>query len=292
MGMDMEQTGNHNDGSTGLGSDMPLITVVTVVYNAAAVLERTILSVLSQTYPRIEYIIIDGGSDDGSVDIIQRYSHSLAYWCSRPDNGIYDAMNEGICKATGEWINFMNAGDTFCHEKVIEKIFSGGTDRISGYDVLYGNTIYRIPSISFMMKPDPLESIVYKKPFCHQASFIKACLLKLRKFDESYKISADYESFLYFYQKGCEFRYIDEEFACYDCTDSISAKNEIQVHIEDSRINGRYSQANLICKKIKYCLYNILKKIYKLFVPEEQRLKIKVQKLKKLPNVEWVKLEK
>lgn len=86
------------------------ISVVTVCYNAADTIEKTMLSVLNQTHHDIEYIIIDGGSTDGTVEIIRKYADRIAYWVSEPDKGIYDAMNKGIKVATGEWINFMNAG--------------------------------------------------------------------------------------------------------------------------------------------------------------------------------------
>ena len=99
-----------------------LISVVTVCYNAADTIEKTMLSVLNQTYHDIEYIIIDGGSTDGTVEIIRKYADRIAYWVSEPDKGIYDAMNKGIKVATGEWINFMNAGDEFVDEGVIEKL--------------------------------------------------------------------------------------------------------------------------------------------------------------------------
>lgn len=99
----------------------PLISVVTVSYNAVSTIEQTILSVINQTYPHIEYIIIDGGSTDGTVDIIKKYADKIAYWVSEPDKGIYDAMNKGIKVATGEWINFMNSGDCLYRNDTIEK---------------------------------------------------------------------------------------------------------------------------------------------------------------------------
>lgn len=103
---------------------VPLITVVTVVYNGVEDLEKTIQSVLNQTYPNIEYIIIDGGSTDGTIDIIKKYQGRLAYWVSEPDEGIYYAMNKGIQKATGEWIHFRNCGDYFFDIDAVEKMFS------------------------------------------------------------------------------------------------------------------------------------------------------------------------
>ena len=89
----------------------PRISIITVVYNGASTLEQTILSVLKQTYSRIEYIIIDGGSKDGTVDIIKKYQDRIAYWVSEPDEGIYDAMNKGIRHASGDWIYFLGADD-------------------------------------------------------------------------------------------------------------------------------------------------------------------------------------
>ena len=87
----------------------PLITVVTICYNAVDTIEETIKSVIEQTYPNIEYIVIDGGSKDGTVDIIKKYQDKISYWVSEPDRGIYDAMNKGTMKANGRWINFMNS---------------------------------------------------------------------------------------------------------------------------------------------------------------------------------------
>lgn len=118
-----------------------LISVVTVCYNAADTIEKTMLSVLNQTYHDIEYIIIDGGSTDGTVEIIRKYADRIAYWVSEPDKGIYDAMNKGIKVATGEWINFMNAGDEFVDANVLDKLFFAKT--VANVDVIYGNTLMK-----------------------------------------------------------------------------------------------------------------------------------------------------
>ena len=115
-----------------------LISIVTVSYNAVLTIEQTILSVINQTYPNVEYIIIDGGSTDGTVDIIKKYANKIAYWVSEPDKGIYDAMNKGGLKATGDFIQFLNAGDWFENEHVIEKIFKDWYKRV---DVIYGDIL-------------------------------------------------------------------------------------------------------------------------------------------------------
>lgn len=115
----------------------PKISVVTVCYNAVKDIEKTILSVINQTYPNIEYIIIDGGSKDGTMDVVNRYKDKIDVIVSEPDKGIYDAMNKGIDRATGEWINFMNAGDCFMEEDTINKVFTKDIDECKS--VLYGD---------------------------------------------------------------------------------------------------------------------------------------------------------
>jgi glycosyltransferase involved in cell wall biosynthesis len=102
----------------------PLVTIITVVRNGGETLERTIQSVLNQTYKNIEYIIIDGASTDDTLEIIKKYEDRIAYWISEPDGGVYHAMNKGIDMASGEWINFMNSGDIFCGKNVLEFVFS------------------------------------------------------------------------------------------------------------------------------------------------------------------------
>jgi glycosyltransferase involved in cell wall biosynthesis len=146
-----------------------LISIITVVYNGVSTIEQTILSVINQTYKNIEYIIIDGSSTDGTVDIIKKYEKHLIYWVSEPDKGIYDAMNKGIRKATGEWLNFMNSGDIFSDISVLKNIFCTNSTLISSIKFLYsdffcviGKKVLRVTA-NFDEGIILHQSIIYKK---------------------------------------------------------------------------------------------------------------------------------
>ena len=118
----------------------PTFSIITITYNAVRLVEQTLLNVLSQSYPNIEYIVIDGGSTDGTVDIIRRYESGLAYWVSEPDKGIYDAMNKGLQKATGDYVWFINAGDTLCSSDTVQSVVSRLQKRKALPDIIYGET--------------------------------------------------------------------------------------------------------------------------------------------------------
>ena len=127
----------------------PLITVITVVFDGAQRLEDTIRSVVNQTYENVEYIVIDGGSTDGTLEIVRKFGEVIDYWVSGPDKGIYDAMNRGLSVASGEWINFMNAGDAFCSRESIANTVKEFSEALVYYSdaVFYlehaGNCYYR-----------------------------------------------------------------------------------------------------------------------------------------------------
>lgn len=167
------------------------ITVITINYNNVEGLKLTIESVLNQTSKEIEYIIIDGGSTDGSVDIVKKYADRIDYWISEKDNGIYNAMNKGVSKATGDYCIFMNSGDCFADEKVIEDVLKIGlkTDIVTG-GIVFGpdNTYYGPKSVTLKH--------FFKKSLAHQASFIKTSVLREIPYDESLRIVSDWKFFI------------------------------------------------------------------------------------------------
>ena len=221
----------------------PLITVITVVYNAVDKIEETIRSVLSQTYDSKEYIIIDGGSTDGTVDIIRQYESQFACFVSEPDKGIYDAMNKGIERANGEWLSFMNAGDTFYNNQVLQDTFC--TFGIQNFDnnvkVVYGNVAMKIGGQPDIIKD--LSSVSREmEPFSlnHQSTFTRTDFLReVGGYDISYKIAADANSFYQAYIRGCQFRHIPMVISSYEAVEGVSAVNPMRMFREFSRITGR-----------------------------------------------------
>ena len=152
-------------------SELPLITVITVVYNGAKYLEETIQSVINQTYPNVEYIIIDGGSTDGTIDIIRKYEDYVDYWVSEPDKGIYDAMNKGIIVSIGEWLNFMNSGDKFYEEQLLDKIFMIALVNKGYYDFIYSDTMLDGKNLFYCDISDNKiihQSVIYRKKIHNQ----------------------------------------------------------------------------------------------------------------------------
>ena len=188
--------------------DKPLITVVTVVYNGVAYLEETIKSTINQSYENVEYIIVDGGSTDDSLAIIRKYEHAIDYWVSEPDKGIYDAMNKGIDLAAGDWINFMNGGDSFFSPEVLTRVFSNQIHQ--DIQVLYGNhqVIYQGGRTRWA-KGGQVENLWKGSQFCHQATFVKCKYHKVNKFNVCTKIVADFELFYKAWISDAQFEFID-----------------------------------------------------------------------------------
>ena len=173
------------------------LSVITVTYNAEHTLERTLKSVREQTYPAIEHIIVDGNSNDGTVALIHRYENERLKWISEPDKGLYDAMNKGIKMATGDYLCFLNAGDTFYDTDTVQKIFAS-SDEGHSPDILYGETAIvddngRFLHMRRLQAPKNLtwKSFKHGMVVCHQAFIVKRELVE--PYDLSYRFSADFD---------------------------------------------------------------------------------------------------
>lgn len=167
------------------------ISVITVVYNDVEHIRETMESFFSQTWKEKEYIVIDGGSSDGTAEIIREYAARLAYWCSEKDNGIYDAMNKGISHATGDWINFLNSGDIFVDSYVLQHCME--LSKNTEVDVIYGNSQERSQGKSRHIEAYDNPNIMELVPaYRHGSSFVKAEIHKANTFDLSKRNQLDY----------------------------------------------------------------------------------------------------
>ena len=175
----------------------PVFSIITVTFNAAHVLEKTILSVINQTYPPIEFIIIDGGSKDRTVAIIRQYESGIRYWMSESDKGIYDAMNKGLQAATGDYVWFMNAGDVLQHHNVVMEL-AAIAEQNGLPDILYGETdLLNSEGIVFAKRRLKAPRRLTWKSFrmgmlvCHQAFIVKRSIAP--EYDLQYRFSADFD---------------------------------------------------------------------------------------------------
>ncbi len=206
-------------------------SVITINYNNKDGLKRTIESVVGQNYIDFEYIIIDGGSTDGSVGVIKEYAEDITYWVSEPDKGIYNAMNKGTSHATGDYLIFMNSGDCFHSFDVLSSITDYQEDIICG-KILRGNSA----------KPSGLhkDSITFidlmRDALPHQAMFIKREIMNKYPYDEKYKVYADWKFCIESIIIGnCTFRNVDTIVADYDIG-GISANSNGRLHQDKDAI--------------------------------------------------------
>jgi len=236
------------------------ISIITVVYNGITVLEKTIKSVIKQTYDNIEYIIIDGGSTDDTVGVIKKYENKVSYWVSEPDKGIYDAMNKGINLATGQWINFMNAGDIFFDIDIVEKIVPLLDDNML---VVYGGTMLDHGTYTSLRNDLDLSNMYYGQVLGHQSSFVDATYHKKNLFSLKYKIAGDYDFFLKTYVNNkTKFKRVSLVVAIF-AMDGVSANNKITSALERVKSLTNVKQYNL---KDQLCYYwTLLKFMVKKF---------------------------
>lgn len=244
------------------GQDKMLsLSVITVCYNAEESIEKTMQSVLNQSYENIEYLIIDGQSTDSTLEIVKKYQEKYKNirLVSEKDSGIYNAMNKGASYAQGEYIYYLNSGDLFPNETIVEqvmqKIEKTKPDILYGnIDVDYGTHQHRI----LYAKQKRLKKlwIALGITVCHQAVFAKTSLLKERGFDESFKLWADQEWMMQLLKKKVTVETIEESVCIYDgFGESSSAVNLELVFQESDRITKKYTPViYYVTKPMKWVL--------------------------------------
>ncbi len=208
------------------------LSIITINFNNQAGLKQTIQSVVRQTCKDFEYIVIDGSSTDGSVELIKENSDQITYWVSEPDRGIYPAMNKGIARATGDYCLFLNSGDCLAEATTIEQLCS----ELTGEDLIYGNWYKSFPNGKREPEEFPDQITFYFLAFHyslpHQATLIRRDLFdRIGLYNEGLKMVSDWKFFLdAFFKHHCSYRHIDLFIALYDKTgfSSNPKNNELQ----------------------------------------------------------------
>lgn len=243
-----------------MGSKDLKISIITINYNNSEGLKETIQSVLNQDYPYIEYIVIDGGSTDGSKEVIASYKNQIHYWVTEPDKGIYNAMNKGIKAASGDYLLFLNSGDFLIDEQVIKGAVAMGMRE----DLVSGNMIFHERNENWC-PPDSLTfKTFYEGTIPHPTTFIKRSLFdKVGLYNESNSVVSDWEFFLLATCKfNCSYRHIDHYITRFLC-DGLSSdpKNMERITSERSKVLNTYFSLFLEDYKAYAALSAEMKKI-------------------------------
>lgn len=193
-----------------------MISIITINFNNKNGLIKTLNSVISQTCKEFEWIIIDGGSTDGSKELLENYSEHITYWVSEPDNGIYHAMNKGIRVAKGDYLQFLNSGDYFTDNLVLEKFYKTRYNE----DIIYGNAVIvneNFEEISRFIAPNNIKlSYFWSHTLNHQATFFSKRCFEHISYNENNKIASDVELYMQLIYNGYSLKKINEFIVCYD----------------------------------------------------------------------------
>lgn len=247
------------------------ISIITVCYNCKSSIKDTCISVISQSYKDFEYIIVDGGSTDGTTAILTEIKNiafdkniSIQIF-SEKDKGVYDAMNKGARLAKGDYVLYMNAGDTFYSNEALSNLCDGLSANV---DVLFGDTMMLFNWGKILNKPG-VPSIDDPMPFIHQSCLTRKSLLIHNPFDLNYKIIADHNLFYQLIVKDAKFKYVSTTVAEYDAREGISAENPYRQYVEYAKIHGYDKQWWYPLRQLYYLLRFGLQMRIKQILPQK-----------------------
>jgi glycosyltransferase involved in cell wall biosynthesis len=246
---------------------MKKLSVITINYNNAVGLETTFASICHETFPNnlVEYIVIDGGSSDHSIDLIKKYESFITYWVSEKDNGIFHAMNKGLNKAEGEYTIFMNSGDSFVEGVLCESFIN----RLEGAHIIYGNIFLENRGLISSLKQTPTLDFFYMigKTVCHQSIFMKTTLCMKYSFpeDKEYSIMGDWiQLFSLLKNENLDVLYLDQPICIYNGEGQSEQYKELRHHQRNKYLGQFYSQWELRQFKELHRLRN--RNYYHLFI--------------------------
>ncbi len=211
-----------------------LITIIVVVLNAFNELTKTIKSIRGQIYKNIEIIVIDGESNDETLEYLRDNKGEIDEWKSEKDRGIYDAMNKGMDISKGEWVLFLNAGDTFYSDKVISEIYKS-KDKYSDVDIIYGSVEILKKDFSYIKKSLEPSKIMQQMICCHQSIFFSQRVVREFRYDLNYKICGDYDLLMRAYKKGLELSNMNTVISKF-AYGGLSEKKRMQRNFEEYKI--------------------------------------------------------
>lgn len=221
--------------------------IITVCFNDKIGLEKTIQSVLTQTYTNFDFLIIDGNSNDGTKDVIEKYKEYFTFWVSEPDNGIYNAMNKGVRHCNGKYILFLNAGDVFHSENVLQDVSVqlDNKDVVSGYALKNGQEILNLHEKNILM-------MLFHSTFSHQATFIKSDLFKDYLYDETLTFVADWKAWIdWLILRHKTYKYINTIVSDYDFSGISSNGQNWQRIIDERNLVLKQSFSPLILENLR-----------------------------------------
>jgi glycosyltransferase involved in cell wall biosynthesis len=231
----------------------PTLSIITATYNSGSTLEKTLQTAINQTFQDFELIVIDGGSKDETLNIIEKYKDKISYWVSEKDKGIPDALNKGVIAAKGDWIYFLNSDDVFHDHEVLGKVFR--TKEIENVDFLYGNVIMKSGNYIYDKEFTPEKFLL--KNICHQAQFFRReKYIHYGMLEIKYKYVSDWVfNIKTFTNSSIRWKYIDLIIADFNIGGKSSTNVDVQFWLDSEALFLQYLYPHVSRKEIYHAIY-------------------------------------